>query len=55
MKCLLDVHYDLSCFFNSACIFCFFILIFSPLRLHQTITASLRGPVAPVMELQSGF
>ena len=47
MKCLLDIHYDLSCFINSACSFSFFILIFSPLRLHQTLTASLRRPVTP--------
>ena len=48
---LLHVNYDISCFFNCACIFSFTNLILSPLRLHQTFTASLRGPVTPVTGL----
>merc|ERR1719295_2438627 len=56
MRFSLHVHYDISCLFNFACLFsifififsiCGFILIFSPLRLHQAITTSLRRPVTP--------
>ena len=43
---MLHIHYDFSCLFNCPCISSL-IFIFSPLRLHQTFTASLRRPVTP--------
>merc|ERR1712198_669738 len=59
MRFSLHVHYDISCLLNLACIFSIFIfsifsfsifsfiLFFSPLRLHQAFTTSLRRPVTP--------
>ena len=43
---MLHIHYDFSCLFNCPCISSL-IFIFSPLRLHQTLTASLWRPVTP--------